>query len=400
MKKYLSLILFLIAALALSGCATKNAEASPTAASAGQPAAAAQPAARAAGALVSEGRLQPVNSLEQSFGQPGQIAEVLVKDGQTVSAGQALARLAASPEANLALARAKQETLAAQQALAALNDNAVQARAQAQQALANAQKALKDAQDERYRKNLARVAQTTIDQVQSDLIIAQDVLKRAKDDYAKVETYPENDLQRAQVFSRLAAAQQKVDSIQYNLDWLLSRPDTIEVQQADAAIAVAQAKVSTAQRDYDRLKNGPDPDQLAAAQARLVSAQAAQASAEAALDGLTLKATLAGTVIDLAAQPGQRVLAGAPVLTLADLSKWVVKTDNLTESDVTGVSLGQAVEVVLDVLPDAPLSGEVVKINSRYEEKRGDITYTVTVQLTKTDPRMRWGMTAAVKFAR
>ena len=92
--------------------------------------------------------------------------------------------------------------------------------------------------------------------------------------------------------------------------------------------------------------------------------------------------------------------AGSPVLTLADLSNWVVKTDNLTEGDVTQVSIGQEVEVVLDVLPDAPLTGKVTRINSRFEEKRGDITYTVTVQLTKTDPRMRWGMTAAVKFTR
>jgi HlyD family secretion protein len=391
MKKYLSLILILIAAFILNGCTTQTAEASS--------AAAAQPGTVKTAGLIAEGRLQPVNSLDQSFSQPGQIAEVLVKDGQTVTLGQALARLAGSPDANLALARAKQEILAAQQALAALNDNLAQERARVQQTLAAAQQALKDAQDARYRKNLARVAQTTIDQVQSDLIIAQDVLKRAKEDYEKVETKPEDDLQRAQLFSKLAAAQQKVDSIQYNLDWLLSRPDTLEVQQVEADIIVAQAKVDAAKRDYDKLKNGPDPDLLASAQARLAAAEAAQASAQSAIDGLTLKATLAGTVIDLSAQPGQRVAAGAPVLTLADFSNWVVNTDNLTESDVTAISLGQKVEVVLDVLPDTPLTGEVTHINTRFEQKRGDITYTVTVQLTKTDPRMRWGMTAAVKFA-
>ena len=43
--------------------------------------------------LIAEGRLLPANSLDQSFSIPGQVAEVLVKDGDMVKTGQALARL-------------------------------------------------------------------------------------------------------------------------------------------------------------------------------------------------------------------------------------------------------------------------------------------------------------------
>ena len=45
----------------------------------------------------------------------------------------------------------------------------------------------------------------------------------------------EDDILRAQAFSALAAAQQKVLQAQWNLNWLLSRPDSIEIGQADAA---------------------------------------------------------------------------------------------------------------------------------------------------------------------
>jgi len=65
---------------------------------------------------------------------------------------------------------------------------------------------------------------------------------------------------------------------------------------------------------------------------------------------------------------------------------------------VIAVTVGQAVEVVLDALPEVTLEGQVSQINQRYEEKRGDITYTVTVTLSETDPQMRWGMTAAARF--
>ena len=52
----------------------------------------------------------------------------------------------------------------------------------------------------------------------------------------------------------------------------------------------------------------------------------------------------------------------------------------------------------LDALPEVKLTGVVKSIKSKYEEKRGDITYTVTIGLTSTDPKMRWGMTAEVTF--
>ena len=76
----------------------------------------------------------------------------------------------------------------------------------------------------------------------------------------------------------------------------------------------------------------------------------------------------------------------------------MVKTDSLTELEVVNVTEGQSVQVILDALPDTVLKGTVTNINKRFEEKRGDVTYTVTVQLDETDPLMRWGMTAAVYF--
>ena len=65
---------------------------------------------------------------------------------------------------------------------------------------------------------------------------------------------------------------------------------------------------------------------------------------------------------------------------------------------LSGVEIGQQVKVVFDALPELTLNGEVTHINTRYEEKRGDVTYTVTVAISQPDPAMRWGMTAAVQF--
>ncbi len=314
MKK-LSLFVLIAAAavLFLSACSpqTASTEATPTAV---------QPQG-----IIAEGRLEPVNSLSQAFSLPGQVAEVLVQDGETVQIGQPLARLADSPVAKLALRRAEQEDLAARQALEALKT----------------------------------AAETNLAQARLTVLNAQDALDQATDRY-----------------------------------------DADESDENKAKLDAAQANLNLAEKTLAALEDnaGIDPDLLAAAEARVQSAKAALESAGVLIDTRTLNATLGGSVVDLDLQSGELVTAGMPVMTIADYSAWLVKTDNLTELEVARVSLGQKVKVVLDALPETTVEGEVTHINARYEEKRGDITYTVTIRLAQSDPAMRWGMTAAVIF--
>lgn len=313
MKKF-AVILVILAALSilLSACAPEPVQT-----------AAAQTPAPAA--LIVEGRLEPVRSSDQAFSLAGQVAEVLVSDGETVITGQPLARLVESPEAALALARAQQELLSAQQALDLLNSSADLNLAIAKVALEQARAQLDDAQ--------ARFDEDGSAENRVYLDAARETLKQASDTVDRLET-----------------------------------------------------------------GFGVDADQLAAAQARLDTAYLGVNSAQAFIDAHILKAAMDGVVVDLALQKGDMVAAGAPVIVIADGSAWVVKTDNLTEAHIASVEIGQKVEVVLDALPGTTLPGEVTHINARYEEKRGDITFTTTIRLSQDTPAMRWGMTAAVYF--
>lgn len=162
----------------------------------------------------------------------------------------------------------------------------------------------------------------------------------------------------------------------------------------------AEGLLRLAEEDLRLLEenNGLLPSAMEALEARLAAADTAVNTAQAAVDALTLRAPINGNVADISVQPGQKTNAGDVVLAVADFSDWVVETDSLTEIEVVRISPSQKVEVVLDALPNLTLTGEVTTINSRFEEKRGDITYTVTVLLDMGDPQMRWGMTAAVFF--
>ncbi|OGO62800.1 MAG: hypothetical protein A2Z45_05990, partial [Chloroflexi bacterium RBG_19FT_COMBO_55_16] len=298
--------------------------------------------------IVAEGRLVPRESVELSFVASGQVTEVLVKEGDQVKAGDVLARLGnrEQMEANIAAAQldvlaAKQESLDAQQARVALDDNLPQAQTQALEAITSARDALHGA--ERRLNSLSSPAdQADIDSATASMVLARDVLDKAKDDFEPYANKPEDNLVRAVFLNRLAEAQRAYDDTVRRLNRLDGVIGSdFDISQAQAEMEIAQARLEQAQKDFKTLQTGPDPEAVALAESRvktsegrIQSAEAALAAAEAALADLDLVATIAGTVVNLDLILGEQVTPGTLVVQLADFSQWYVETDNLTEIDV------------------------------------------------------------------
>jgi HlyD family secretion protein len=363
-------------------------------------------------AVVSEGRLVPRETVELAFVTNGQVQEVLVQEGDVVKAGDILARLSNREqfESNVAAAQlevkaAQQELLASQQALELLSDDLPEAQTQALEAITQAKDALRAA-ERRVNGLNSPSDQTDIDQAKATLVLAEDALDKAKEEYEPYADRPETNLVRATLLGKVAQAQAAYDDAARRYNQLRGIVgNDFDLTQAEAELTVAQARLEQAQADFDELQSGPDQDAAAlaevridTAEARLQAAEAALAAAEASLADLDLMATIDGTIVDLNLIAGQQVTPGAPVLRLADFSQWYVETDNLTELEVIDVQPGQKATVVADALPDVLLSGQVESISDVFEEKRGDITYTARILLNEFDPRLRWGMTTVVSF--
>jgi multidrug resistance efflux pump len=62
------------------------------------------------------------------------------------------------------------------------------------------------------------------------------------------------------------------------------------------------------------------------------------------------------------------------------------------------VAEGQTALVRVDALPDAQLTGRVVRIEEQSVSSQGDVTYPVTIELDRDVPGLRWGMTATVEI--
>jgi multidrug resistance efflux pump len=400
-------------------------------------------------AVSAEGRLVPGNFVQLAFSAGGKVVEVPVAEGSTVAEGEVIARLENSEALMAEVSRAELEVLNAQQAIDDLKENVALVKAQLEAEVAQAEDALDKAQrrlrnlnspDIAYYQEQVEDAQQALTQAQQEAEItdigaataalqaARDALKQAEDFLGQVKSADDgcggcdpkrvedaqdfyNDalhnvriaeirLQQAQTanLNAIEDAQEALDDAQANLAAAQRSPNAIKLAVAQADVTLAEARLTDARNRLADVQSGPDPDQLALAEARLATAQSALTAAKVALDNTELRAPFGGTVARLNLKVGEQVSPGQPVVTLADFSTWVIETDNLTEIEVVKIGEGQGADIVLDALPTVTLRGKVETISGVFEEKRGDITYTVKILLTDQNPQARWGMTAAVTF--
>lgn len=333
--------------------------------------------------IVAEGRIVPRDSVQLAFFTNGQVDEVLVEEGDQVTAGEVVARLGNREQIEASIAGAEAELLAAEQAKDTLYDQANVAKAAAAQAIAAANRALKSAD---YNMDNFTVSTYQDDLTAEEGIVAmKELLDVARDAFEPYKFKASGDVTRKRLKEDLDNAQSEYNSAVRRLE-------------LETALQQAQAQLEKAHQDFQKVKDGPDPDAVAAVDSRINAAETSLAAAKASLDNLDLKATIDGKVVNQDLVVGQLVTAGQPVMQIADFSQVFAETDDLTEIEVVDVSIGQKVKIVADALPDLEFTGTVDSINEVFEEKRGDITYTARILLDEVDPRLRWGMTVVTTF--
>jgi HlyD family secretion protein len=375
--------------------------------------------------VVAEGRLVPNESVQLAFVSGGQVADILVEEGDEIKSGDVIARLGdrealeaslASAElealsADLELTAANLELLNAQKAYDDLYENWPDMAIQAEQNLTDARQAAHDAERNLGYKT-GTADQLDIDVAWSQVVLAEKALDDAEEKFEPYANKPEDSLARASFQAKLAQAQKAYDRAVTHYNALKDPAGEFEISQAEASNSVAQARLAQAEKDYAELLEGPDPDDVALAEAQIKAAETRISTAEgrantaqvnivaaqAALDNLDLVAPFDGTVVDLNLILGEQVTPGNPIATLVDFSQWYIETDNLTEIEVVEVEVGQAVTIVPDALPEVTLTGTVDSIDDFFVEKRGDVTYTARILVDEIDPHMRWGMTVVVTF--
>jgi HlyD family secretion protein len=360
------------------------------------------------------GAVTPVRQVPLLFEGTGVVTEVLVNAGDTVRAGDVLARLdtvqaeALLNEAALALdvqrrayelliSPPRPEDIAVAQAalnsaLAAMNAAASSGVSAQDQEIAYLQSEL--ARNQLWQAQLQRDLAASVQGWSPDVTallpnggadVPTELIDRAN--AALAGLMPSMSAPDVSSFeSSLNQAQYGVEIADSNYNAALSRGgDT-------AGAASAQAAATAAQIALDRLTNGASQRDLAMAEIGLRQAELTVEAAQAALNRALLIAPFAGVIAVNNLVVGELPPTQAAAMLLVDNSRFYVDVA-VDETDVVDLALDQTTEIDFDALPDQLLTGHVSRINLLPTVVGQLVNYRVRVTLDPTEQPVRVGMT-------
>lgn len=250
------------------------------------------------------------DTVDISSKRDGRIIEITVREGDSVEAGQPLARIWSPQD---------------------------EAQVEAQKAnVVDAERRLQEAQS----AGPARVAlaEANLAASRAELVRGQAELKQAEVD---AKRYPP-------LVETGAAAGQTADQQRTKLEVAQASTEASRKQVLAAEASLAQAKAQL--------------EQIPTAKANLAARRAELKRFEANVTDLTITAPIAGTILTRSAEPGRVIAAGQTILTMVDLHKLYLR-GFVPEGDVGKVKVGQQAKVYLDSNPKEAVTAEVIRID-------------------------------------
>lgn len=340
------------------------------------------------GAVAASGIVVPAQDAQLAFALAGNVKKVYFAEGDQVQAGDLLAEL----DNDLVQIEVDQ----AQRTVRELTSPA--AIAAAEQAVAAAQTSFKDARNKVDSYKYRRGDSETIDYYKAQLVLAQKALDRAQETYNQTHSFSSADPIRATATTNLYNAQKAYNTALANLNWFTDPPSENDVALANASFDAASAALQEAQWYVSELKGETIPaDATGAKLAQLQQARDSLKAAQAKLENTHLLAPFAGTITTLNIVAGEYVVPGQALIAISDVTNLQVVTTDLSERDISSVSVGQNVSVFVEAL-NVEITGQVLSISPVADTLGGDVVYKTTITLNELPEGIRAGMSVTVQY--
>jgi multidrug resistance efflux pump len=303
--------------------------------------------------VMAQGIVEPGDKIYINSPMSQDIHEILAEPGDSVTAGQPVARLY-DGDLRAAAATAEQEIKREMANLEA---------AQARLALLRAQPTPEE----------IKIAESRVEQARINLTARQQDLKRAQALYEGQRLFSQEDYERAKTNYDLAEASLKVEL--ENLNLVRRGPLPAEIQQAEAAMRQTQASL-------DKAKNNLE-------------------AAHEALERATLRAPVNGVVARQDLYPGMQASQGAIVMIIAGAGEGTVIGAWMPETSAWKVRPGQPVEILSNLFTDREGfvgHGEVSEVHG-YAIHEGNVrTFGLEVAVKQTPIALSFGSTADLRI--
>jgi HlyD family secretion protein len=332
-----------------------------------------------------------VTDVEVSFKIPGRVEERAVSEGETVKAGQLVARLDRN-ELMQEVALRRAEAGVAQAALAELLAGSRPEEIRESEAAVHKAQALLDEQVAGSRPQDIAAHKATVERAKAEV-------DRLDAEYTRQTTLYKNDVISAREYEatraalEVAKAQFREDQERANL--VIEGPRKEQIEQAHASLKQAQERLAL-------VTKGPRQETIDQARARLEQIKQALAVAETRLSYTTIVAPIGGVVLSENLEAGMYAAPGTPVVTVGDLVNLWLRA-YIGETDLGRVKVGQRVRVTTDTYPGKHYEGQVSFIasqaeftpkNVQTEKERVKLVYRIKIDIRNPGMELKPGMPA------
>ena len=311
----------------------------------------------------------------------GRIDKVLVREGDTVEAGQVLISFD-DKELQASLAQSRANAVKAERGFRP--EEIAEARAAAAQAKAE------------YEQRRNGYRQEDIDAAGADLDRATADEVRTSLDFQRYDSLAQKDLVSKQQRDTAEANWKMAAALKQNAQHKL---DELKRGYRPEEIASAEARYHQTQATLEKFEHGSRPEDIAAARAALAFDEARYRERQVA-------APSAATVEVLDVRPGDLIAPNTPIATLLERDQIYVRI-YIPETEIGRVRVGQKAEIRVDSFPHQTFSGSVEQINQQAEflprnvqtrEERVHQVFGVKVRIDDSSHRVLAGMAADVKL--
>lgn len=331
------------------------------------------------------GNLIPAKEVELEFEYGGVIDQILVETGDYVVEGDLLAALE-SAELEESLQKAEED-------LRELTSDAAVAAATLEMAEAKKDVLTAESTLSFYLSPYVYKAEIRLRDAQDELLSAMD----------EAENNPSDDAEQ-----RVVEAQETVEHAElslalnwetyyeeyvpdfFNFPWrdrfgfwhdYYDPPSELEVAEVWSELAAAEARVEEAESFLAALTEDMIPDDAYGSQlVKLEDAMIAVSEAEEKLEAARLVSPIDGVVIEISKDEGDQVGAGTLLMTVAQLDPPTLEA-SFDEGDWALVKEGNPVEVVFDALDEKTYYGEIVFVNPSLQTSQNSTVVSTLVEL-------------------
>jgi HlyD family secretion protein len=180
-----------------------------------------------------------------------------------------------------------------------------------------------------------------------------------------------------------------------------------DLDEARRAADVSRARLKSAEENYRKLSSGLRTEDIEAARARVERSRAAVEQARLDVLRTEVRSPRPGVVTQAIREPGEFVIVGTPILTIADLTGDIYCWVYLSERELSWVRLGDEVSAKIDAYPDHRFRGKVAFISREAEftprnvqtrEDRVNLVFAVKISLANPDGSLKVGLPIDVEL--